>query len=201
MIARKCFAVATCAALIGFTVFASAAPNAAPEFEAKGISGKTHRLSDYRGKIVVLETFNPGCPYVKRVYENKYVQGLQSEFTEMGFVWLTINSTSSDHQDFLDVKETQALTKEWGLESSDVIIDAEGKLGKLYDAKTTPNFFVIGREGELLYQGALDNYSEVSDEPEKAVPYLKEVLDEVAAGKRPTRSVSKPYGCSIKYKS
>lgn len=178
---------------------ALAAP--APSFEVKDIQGKIHRLSDYKGKNVVLEWFNPGCPFVKRVYDSKQMQDLQREYTTKGFVWLTVNSTESGHGDYLNESKSAELAEAWKLGSTAFVLDPDGTLGHSYGAKSTPTVYVIGKDGELVYQGAVDNYPDVTDEPEKLEPYLKNVLSEIAAGKAPSRSETKAYGCSIKYKS
>ena len=173
----------------------------APGFNAKSIDGSPQNLSDLKGKIVILEWFNPGCPFVKRLYDDKSMQALQREYTGKGFHWITVNSTSSDHRDYLNEEETKAVMKKWGLSSSGFIVDADGEIGRTYGAKTTPTIVIIGKNGELLYQGAPDNYPEVKDTSAAAKPYLKDVLIEIDAGKTPSIPETKVYGCSIKYRT
>lgn len=173
---------------------------AAPSFEAKGNSGKVYKSSELVGKNVVLEWFNAGCPFVKRVYDNGEMQRLQQEYTKKGFIWLTVNSTEESHKDFLNAEKSKEVLEKWKSSPSDYVTDGDGKLGHLFGAKTTPHVFVIDAKGELVYQGGYDNYPEAEDEPAKIVPYFENALKEVAAGKPLTLGETKPYGCSVKYK-
>jgi len=184
-------------------LFPAAFANAesAPDFDVKGISGTTYKKSELAGKYVVLEWFNAGCPYVQRAYDSGAMQKLQSEFTKKGFVWLTVNSTNANHQDYLDTDGVKKIKAKWHPAWTDYIDDKDGKLGKLFSAKTTPNVFIVGNSGALLYRGAFDNYPDAGDETDKLVPYFGNALTEAAAGGAVKLPETAPYGCSIKYAS
>ena len=173
----------------------------APDFNVKGISGTTYKKSELSGKYVVLEWFNAGCPYVQRAYDSGAMQKLQTEFTKKGFIWLTVNSTNASHQDYLDAEGVKKIKDKWHPAWTDYLDDKDGQLGKLFSAKTTPNVFIVGNSGALLYRGAFDNYPDAGDEANKLVPYFGNALTEAAAGGAVKVPETTPYGCSIKYAS
>ena len=188
-----------------FAAPAFAAPEA-PPFSVKGISGRSYSLSELQGKYVVLEWFNTGCPFVRRAYGSDTVEGgamqqLQAEYTKKGFVWLTVNSTYAGHQDFLDAEKAKAKLAELKASPTDYVIDADGSLGKLFGAKTTPHLFVIGPKGTFVYRGAFDNYPEAGEEAEKLVPYFANALREASENKTVSLPETQEYGCSVKYET
>lgn len=171
----------------------------APAFSLPGDDGKTHALADYRGKTVVLEWTNDGCPFVKKHYAGN-MQSLQKTYTAKDVVWLSVVSSAPGKQGSVDAAGAKALTQSRGAAPTSVLLDPTGEVGRLYDAKTTPHMYVIDGKGKLVYAGAIDSNpsADPADIP-AATPYVKNALDETLAGKPVTVAVTKPYGCSIKY--
>ena len=172
----------------------------APTFTLKDTAGKTHSLSDYKGKFVVLEWFNEGCPFVKKHYTSGNMQKLQQEYTGKDVVWLSINSSAPGEQGHVTAETAPKTISEWKMNATKILLDHDGKVGKLYGAKTTPHMFVIDKEGKLVYQGAIDskatpNTADLAD----AENYVKVALDNSMAGKPVSNTSTKPYGCSVKY--
>lgn len=174
---------------------------AAPDFSVTDSKGKTHSVSQYKGKTVVLEWFNPGCPFVVKHYGSGNMQKLQEEFTGKGVVWLTIDSSAPGEQGHLTAEQAEKQITEWKMKSTALLLDPDGKAGHTYGAKNTPHMFVISPEGKVIYQGAID--SKPSSKPEDIASssnYVKVALDESMAGKPVSNARTKPYGCSVKYK-
>jgi len=174
---------------------------AAPDFSVTDSKGKTQSVSQYKGKTVVLEWFNPGCPFVVKHYGSGNMQKLQEEFTGKGVVWLTIDSSAPGEQGHLTAEQAEKQITEWKMKSSALLLDPDGKAGHTYGAKNTPHMFVISPEGKVIYQGAID--SKPSPKPEdiaSSTNYVKVALDESMAGKPVSNASTKPYGCSVKYK-
>lgn len=172
----------------------------APEFTGTDSNGKEHKLSDFKGKIVVLEWTNPECPYVVKHYDSKNMQKLQEEATAKDVVWLTINSSADGKQGNQTGEAANTYMTEKGSKPTARILDANGEIGKAYDAKTTPHMFVIDKEGVLVYNGAIDDND--SFKPEDAATannYVTATLTALEAGKPVETSQTKPYGCSVKY--
>ena len=169
----------------------------APDFTLTDVNGKTVKLSDYQGKIVVLEWTNPNCPFVQRHYREQLMQPVQKAYTDKGVVWLVINSTNEGHNDYESPETLKSIYAEWGGAFTDLLMDTKGTIGKAYEAKTTPHMFVIDSKGVLVYQGAID------DDPrggkERREGYVQEALDALMAGKDIATTTTKPYGCSVKY--
>jgi peroxiredoxin len=170
---------------------AGKASSQAPDFTLEDQDGKSVTLSDYKGKIVVLEWFNGECPYVQRHYKSKTMQSLAGKYRDKGVVWLAINSTST-----ADRKVNKAWVEKYKLEYP-ILDDHSGKVAKLYSAKTTPHMFVIDRDGNLVYKGAIDD--DPPGKKEHAVNYVSEVLEKLTAGQTVALKETKPYGCSVKY--
>jgi hypothetical protein len=174
---------------------------AAPDFTLTDTSGTSHKLSDFKGKTVVLEWVNHGCPFVVKHYVKGNMQGLQADYTSKDVVWLSICSSAEGKQGYFTAQEWQKLNAEKGGKATAILLDAEGTVGKLYGAKTTPHMYVINAEGTLVYQGAIDDKpSTESDDIPGAKNYVKAALDEVLAGQPVTTGQTKPYGCGVKYK-
>lgn len=172
---------------------------AAPEFAAQDADGKAVKLSDHRGKVVVLEWFNPGCPFVKKFYAPGKMQELQKTYTTKGVVWITVASTNAKHRDHLDGAALKAKATEWKATPTVLLDDTAGTVARLYEAKTTPHVFIVGADGKLVYKGAIDSgRSAKSDEIATATPHLANALDATLAGKTPAPADTKPYGCSVK---
>lgn len=169
----------------------------APDFSLPDLSGKMHRLSSYRGKIVLLEWTNPHCPFVVRHYQEKIMTSLQKKYGEKGVVWLTINSTNPEHENFEPAEKLKEIYGGWGAAYTALLMDPEGKVGKNYDALTTPHMFIINSEGILVYNGAIDDDPR-GNKPDR-VNYVEAALSEIFAGKNVSVTTTKPYGCTIKY--
>lgn len=181
-------------------VFAAELHKPAPNFTLTDSHGKEVSLEEFRGKTVVLEWFNKGCPFVQKHYRGGAMQSLQSDYSEKEVVWLAINSTNPKHRDFLNEEKTNEVISEWKIKNATLLLDPEGTAGKLYDAKTTPHMFVVNPEGVLVYEGAIDDDSDVYSDPRKAKNYVRGALDDLLVGKEPSTSETKPYGCSVKYR-
>src|SRR5438067_8680601 len=176
--------------------------SAAPEFSAPDANGKTQSLSEYKGKYVVLEWFNPECPFVKKHYGGGNMQKLQGEYTGRGVVWLTINSNAPGSQGSLTPEEAEKITTAWKTHQTALLLDPEGKAGRAYGAKNTPDMVIINPEGKVAYEGAIDSKAtpNPADIP-SSTNYVKAALDESLAGKPVTKPQTKPYGCHVTYKS
>jgi hypothetical protein len=169
----------------------------APDFSFTDLSGRTQKLSDFRGKVVVLEWLNPACPYVVRHYRSGNMQSTQTAAAADGAVWLQVNSTAMGD---LDPDKSLEWQKKQGVTATAYIRDQSGKLGRLLSAETTPHCFVIGRDGTLVYQGAIDDQPQASQaNTPSAHNYVKAALEALKAGRVPSVSKTKAYGCGVKY--
>ena len=189
---------------LALSLFAIDSPpvgSAAPDFSVADSKGKTHSLSQYKGKHVVLEWFNPDCPFVKKHYGGGNMQKLQEQYTGKGVVWLTIDSSAPGLEGNLTPEQAEKKMSEWKTHSTALLLDSEGKAGRAYGAKNTPHMFVINPEGKVIYEGAIDSKAtpNPADIP-SSTNYIKAALDESLAGKPVTTANTKPYGCSVKYK-
>jgi peroxiredoxin len=173
----------------------------APDFSLTDVNGKAVKLSDFKGKNVVLEWTNPGCPFVVKHYGTNNMQALQKDATGKGVVWLSVNSTSKSHADYLEpAKLGSKITADWKGSASYILMDESGKVGQSYEAKTTPHMFVIDPTGKLVYAGGIDDKRSANPADVKtAKNYVRAALDETLAGKPITVATSSPYGCSVKY--
>ena len=171
----------------------------APAFTLSDLDGKAVSLAEQRGKIVVLEWFNPQCPNVVYAHDSGPLATLPTTWTEKGVVWLAINSNQPGTQGS-DPAVNREKVAEWRLPKS-VLVDTGGTVGRAYGAKTTPQMFVIDRTGTLVYDGAVDNAPMGTVAGNQHEVWLDEVLTDVMNGVQARRSISKPYGCSVKYGS
>ncbi|MCS6988226.1 MAG: thioredoxin family protein [Chloroherpetonaceae bacterium] len=171
----------------------------APQFSLKNVDGKDVSLSEFKGKIVVLEWTNPGCPFVVGHYKNGNMPKLQKELAEKGVIWLAINSTNKNHKDYLSPSEFKAQMSEWKANATHYLLDEDGKVGKMYDAKTTPHMFVIDKNGNLAYMGAIDDDRSTNGGKDAKVNYVRKAVEELLSGKEVSEKVTKQYGCSVKY--
>ena len=189
--------------LAGSTLLAIDSPpvgSAAPDFSAKDSKGERQSLSQYKGKFVVLEWFNPECPFVKKHYGTGNMQNLQKEYTAKGVVWLTVDSSAPGTQGNLSPEQAEKIVSSWNGHETAFLLDPEGKVGRAYGAKNTPHMFVISPEGKVIYEGAID--SKRTPNPKDiptSINYVKAALDEAMAGKPVSTPDTKPYGCSVKY--
>ena len=175
----------------------------AQNFTLKDSKGKAVSLSDFKGKTVVLEWFNDGCPFVKKHYtKSGYMPGLQEKYSGQ-VVWLTINSSAPGKQgDLTPSGRAEEIRKSYSLKSKHLLVDSSGAVGKMYDAKVTPHMFIINKEGKLVYDGAIDGEpSTDEDDILEADKLFEEGLKAALMGKAVPKAKNKPYGCSVKYKS
>lgn len=186
--------------LVSLSAFAAENGVQAPAFTLQGVSGKTVNLSDYKGKTVVLEWMNHGCPFVKKHYGANNMQTLQKTYTDKGVVWLSIISSAEGKQGYVTAEEGAKEKKEHGSKATDVLLDPKGTVGQAYGAKTTPHMFVIDPKGTLVYQGAIDsnNSADPKDIP-SAKNFVAAALDATLAGKAVEVPKTQSYGCSVKY--
>ncbi len=166
---------------------------AAPAFTLTDTSGKEHKLADYKGKTVVLEWTNQTCPYVERHYKADTMAKTHKAVGKEDVVWLSIDSTHDR-----PAKELKTWKEKQGFDYP-VLADKDGKVGKMYGAKTTPHMYVVGPEGTLQYAGAIDNNPRGELEGDKVVNYVEQAVTAVKAGETPAKAETKPYGCSVKY--
>ena len=171
----------------------------APDFTGTDINGKTVKLSDYKGKIVVIESYNSDCPFCNNQYKTGAMQELQSDLASKGVVWLLVNSVNpnnSSHRTPDQAKQEIAgkkiITTAW-------LDDSSGAVGHLYGMKTTPHMFVVDKTGTLVYDGAIDNKPDPMHDPRTARNYVREAMDALIAGKPVPVAQTKPYGCGVKY--
>lgn len=183
------------------SAFAVKVGDPAPGFTAVDSNGKQQHLSDYKGKFVVLEWHNQGCPYTKKHYESGNMQRLQKEWTEKGVVWLTVISSAQGMQGFVTPSQENDYVKTMKAAPTAVLMDPGGSLGHLYSAKTTPHMFIVDPNGTLIYNGAIDDHptSDQADIP-NSKNYVSLALQQAMDGKPVTEAATRPYGCSVKYK-
>jgi len=171
-----------------------------PEFTLADIEGKTVSLTDFKGQYVLLEWVNHGCPFVKKHYNSGNMPSLQKEMTEKDIVWLSICSSAEGKQGYYSAKEWQKLAKEKEMNSTAILLDPEGKMGRAYQAKTTPHMYIVDPEGILVYMGAIDDKPTTDlEDIEGAHNYVRAALEEVMEGEPVSQPVTRPYGCSVKY--
>jgi hypothetical protein len=189
---------------VAFTITAAQAArvgDAAPNFTATDSNGQTHRLSDYAGKYVVLEWTNNGCPYTRKHYTSGNMQNLQREWTAKGVIWLTVASSAAGEQGYVTATDENAYLKQTNAVPTAVLLDPAGTLGHLYNAKTTPDMYVINPQGMLIYEGAIDDRPSADPSDVRgAKNYVSLALAESMAGKPVSIATSQSYGCSVKYR-
>ena len=174
----------------------------APAFTAVDASGKTVSLADFKGKHVVLEWVNPGCPFVQKHYNSANMQGTQKEATAQGVVWLAINSTATDAGDYKAPAAMAQWMQSQNASATTTLMDAEGKVGKAYGARTTPHMYIVAPDGKLVYAGGIDSKATANPaDIATATNHVKVALGETLAGTPVTTATTRPYGCSIKYSS
>lgn len=179
---------------------APAVGQTAPDFALADAGGKPVKLSDFRGKHVVLEWTNPGCPYVRKHYDSGNMPATQKEAVDRGVVWLSINSTAKSSDEYLEPASLVAWQKQRKAAPSAVLLDEDGRVGRAYGARTTPHLYIVDPQGRLIYAGGIDSIPS-SDRADigRAVNYVRQGLNESLAGRPLSVATSRPYGCSIKY--
>ena len=188
------------AAAVGAAAVKPGAP--APGFTAPDIAGRMVNLGQYAGQIVILEWTNNGCPFVQKHYDSANMQTLQRRYTQEGVVWLTIASSAPGEEGYVTPAAAKADLARWQAAPTDYLLDPEGVVGHLYDARATPHMVVIDRGGRIAYMGAIDDTPSTRlADVKTAKNYLVAALDEIAAGKPVTVAATRAYGCSIKYKT
>lgn len=191
-----------CASAALLSLSLTAAPQVgapAPDFTVVDSKGNNHSLKDFAGKTVVLEWTNHECPFVKKHYQGN-MQSLQADITKQEVVWLSVISSAPGKQGHINGAKADELTASRNAKPTAVVFDESGKVGKVYDAKTTPHMYVIDKTGTLQYMGGIDSIPSAKvDDIAKATPYFANAAKAVIAGQTPNPAVTKPYGCAIKY--
>jgi len=172
----------------------------APEFTLTDTNGTEHSLSDFKGKYVVLEWTNHGCPFVKKHYNEGHMQALQKKMTGKGVVWLVINSGAPGKQGAVTPMEGNKQIADKGIKATAMLIDSDGKVGRAFDARVTPHMYLIAPDGKLIYQGAIDSIKSTdSADVDKAENYVKAAYTAHKKGAPVAMPTTKPYGCGVKY--
>ena len=173
----------------------------APDFTGTASNSRTYHLADYRGKFVVLEWHNNGCPYTRKHYESGNMQKLQKQWTSQGVVWFTIISSAPGKQGYVDANGENTYIAKIGAAPTAALLDPAGTIGHFYDAKTTPQMIVVNPQGVIIYDGAIDNRpTEDVKDIAGATNYVNQALGQALAGKSVETAATRPYGCSVKYK-
>jgi peroxiredoxin len=172
----------------------------APPFSVSDASGKAVSLADFKGKTVVLEWVNPGCPYVRKHYDSANMQGTQKGAADKGVVWLAVNSTATGHGDYKKPADMAAWMQSQKAVATHTLMDSDGKVGKAYGARATPHMYIVDANGTLAYAGGIDDKPSADPADVKtAKNYVKAALGDVLAGKPVAQATTRPYGCSVKY--
>jgi peroxiredoxin len=187
-------------ALVALSAFAVKVGDQAPDFTGTDSHGQPHKLSDYRGKFVVLEWHNNGCPFTKKHYESGNMQRLQKEWTDKGVIWFTVISSSPGSQGYVTADQENEYLQKMHAVPTAAILDPKGDIGHLYGAKTTPHMFIIDQQGKIIYNGAIDDKATTDpSDVNGANNYVSDALQEAMSGKAVAVATTRPYGCSVKY--
>lgn len=188
--------------LASLSGFALETGRPAPDFTLKGASTTASevKLSSFKGKIVVLEWLNHGCPFVRKHYDSQNMQALQTKYVSKNVIWLSVISSAEGKQGYVTTEGAREEMVKNKSGATNILLDPDGKVGMLYGAKTTPQMYIINKEGTLVYQGAIDDKPD-TDKASVATAknYVSLALDEVIAGKKVTQDTTKSYGCAVKY--
>ncbi len=186
--------------LLSFPVFALEIGKLAPAFSLPSASGKTISSTQYKDKVVVLEWLNHGCPFVRKHYDTNNMQALQKKYKSQNVVWLSIISSAPGKQGHVKAKDALAEAKKYNSEASEILIDEDGTLGRAFEAKVTPHMYVIGKDGRIFYQGAIDSIASTDKEDvAKAENYVSQALDATINNEKIKIASTKAYGCGVKY--
>ncbi|HKT25578.1 MAG TPA: redoxin domain-containing protein [Terriglobales bacterium] len=187
-------------ALFALSAFAVKVGDQAPDFTGTDSHGQMHKLSDYRGKFVVLEWHNNGCPFTKKHYESGNMQKLQQEWTGKGVIWLTVISSSPGSQGYVTADQENEYLQKMHAVPTAALLDPKGDIGHLYGAKTTPHMFVLNPQGQIIYNGAIDDKATTDpSDVNGANNYVSKALQEAMSGRAVAVATTRPYGCSVKY--
>ena len=189
-------------ALFSLSAIAVETNTDAPDFTLPGLNTKVRDISlkDFKGKIVVLEWLNHGCPFVRKHYDSGNMQALQKKYIERNVIWLSIISSAPGKQGYVDTHGALKDKLNNKSAATDILLDTKGMVGRLYGAKTTPHMFIINKDGNIAYQGAIDDKADIlRSSIEDAKNYVSSALEEVMNNKKVTTPTTKSYGCSIKY--
>lgn len=187
-------------ALFALSAFAVKVGDQAPDFTGTDSHGQMHKLSDYRGKFVVLEWHNNGCPFTKKHYESGNMQKLQQEWTGKGVIWLTVISSSPGSQGYVTADQENEYLQKMHAVPTAALLDPKGDIGHLYGAKTTPHMFVLNPQGQIIYNGAIDDKPTTDpSDVNGANNYVSKALQEAMSGRAVAVATTRPYGCSVKY--
>jgi peroxiredoxin len=181
------------------SAFAVEVGKTAPDFTGTDINGKTVKLSDFKGKIVVIESYNSDCPFCNNQYKTGAMQDLQKDSAAKGVVWLLVNSVNPKNFSHRTADQAKAEIADKKIVANAWIDDSAGTIGHLYGMETTPHMFVIDKDGTLAYDGAIDNKPDPSHDPRTANNYVRDAVNELTDGKSVTISSTKPYGCAVHY--
>jgi peroxiredoxin len=195
---KKLFALLAVIAFVA-TTFAVEVGKPAPDFTGTDINGKAIKLSDYKGKIVVIESYNSDCPFCHNHYQTGAMQELQRDLTTKGVVWLLVDSVNTKNFSYRTPEQARKESADLKIAATAWIDDNSGAIGHLYGMKTTPHTFVIADDGTLVYDGAIDNRPAPFGDPRTAKNYVSAAVEELLAGKPVTVSQTKPYGCGVHY--
>lgn len=172
----------------------------APTFEVMDAHGNMHALSDYEGQFVILEWLNHDCPFVRKHYDGENMQRLQEKYTEQGVVWLSVISSVPGTQGYLEPEEAQTITQEKNASPTAVLLDTDSVMGRAYDARVTPHMYIIAPDGELLYNGAIDDKPTARPRDlEGAYNYVESAMASAMNGEEIRVKTNTPYGCTVKY--
>ena len=199
---RRTVLALAAAAIAAPAVAAPVIGQPAPGFQVADANGKVRSLSDFRGKTVVLEWTNEGCPYVQKHYKSGNMQRLQQQATQDGVVWLTVISSAPGFQGHLEPAQARAWKTKAKAASTAVLLDPKGTVGRAYEAKTTPHMYIVDKAGTLVYMGGIDDKPSADPTTLKgAKNYVTAALADVKAGRAVAQPATRPYGCSVKYAS
>jgi peroxiredoxin len=198
-IMKKAMALFALMAMVSGAFAGAEVGKPAPDFTGTDINGKTVHLSDYKGKLVVLESYNQDCPFCHNHFQTGAMQELQKDMTAKGVVWLMVNSVNPHNSSHRTPEQARAEWKEQKVNATDWLDDSSGTIGRLYGMLTTPHMFVIDKSGTLVYNGAIDDQPDPEHDPRKAHNYVRDAVDKTLAGKKVTVTETKPYGCAVKY--
>jgi peroxiredoxin len=195
---RLCTLIALAA--LSLSAYSAKVGDPAPDFNATDSNGQTHKLSEYRGKFVVLEWTNNGCPYTRKHYSSGNMQSLQREWTTKGVVWLTVLSSAPGGQGYMTGPEENAYIQKVHADPTAALLDPTGTLGHEYDARTTPDMYVIDPNGKLIYAGAIDDHATTDPgDIAHSKNYVSDALTAAMSGQPVAVAYTRPYGCSVKY--
>ena len=195
----KKFLALFAALILGVSAIAVEIGKPAPDFNGTDINGKTVKLSDYKGKIVVIESYNSDCPFCANHYKSGAMQELQRDLAAQNVVWLLVDSVNTKNSSYRTPEQARKESADLKIAATAWLDDHSGDIGHLYGMKTTPHCFVVAADGTLVYDGAIDNRPSPEGDPRTAKNYVRAAVEELLAGKPVTVAQTKPYGCGVHY--